>query len=399
MVSISRMAIAESSVKVTLAERGYDIIVGAGVLGSLGRRLLALGCSGKVGVVTDATVATLYSARAMRAIKSAGLDGRLIVVPAGERSKSLRWATRILDQLVKDRFERGSCLVALGGGVIGDLAGFAAAVYVRGIPFIQVPTTLVAQVDSSVGGKTGVNHPLGKNLIGAFYQPRLVLSDIATLKTLPTREWLGGLAEVIKYGVIADESLFAYLEDHIDLLLKMDEEPVRHIVTQSCRIKAEVVMEDERESDRRRILNYGHTIGHALESLGRYRSFIHGEAVAVGMVHEAALAHHLGICPSQVVTRQRELIRRAKLPVALPRVTFTDLWNAIQHDKKVAQGRVYSVFPERIGQVRIAPLERTDCKQWFQHRREVGLSTSTIVTSGGMSNGERAGNRWKPRNR
>src|SRR3982751_4234620 len=196
------MAIVESSVKVTLAERGYDIIVGAGLLGSLGRRLLALGFSGKVGVVTDATVANLYSARAMRAIKSAGLDGRLIVVPPGERSKNLRWATRILDQLVKDRFERGSCLVALGGGVIGDLAGFAGAVYLRGIPFIQVPTTLVAQVDSSVGGKTGVNHPLGKNLIGAFYQPRLVLSDIATLQTLPRREWLGGLAEVIKYGMI-----------------------------------------------------------------------------------------------------------------------------------------------------------------------------------------------------
>ncbi len=362
------MAIVESSVKVSLAERSYDIVVGAGLLDSLGRRLQALGFCGKVGVVTDAAVGKLYASRAMRAIKAAGLDGHLIVLPAGERTKTLRWVTRVLDELVKGRFERGSALVALGGGVIGDLTGFAASVYLRGIPFIQVPTTLVAQVDSSVGGKTGVNHPLGKNLIGAFYQPRLVLSDIATLKTLPPREWLGGLAEVIKYGMIADEPFFMYLEQHMDALLKMEAEPVRHIVTQSCRIKAAVVMEDERESDRRRILNYGHTIGHALESLGKYKTLIHGEAVAIGMVHEAALSRHLGLCRQDLVSRQRDVIHRAGLPDSLPKMTFTDLWSAMQHDKKVAQGRVYSVFPERIGQVRIAPLERSDCKKWFLNR-------------------------------
>jgi 3-dehydroquinate synthase len=363
------MAIIESSVKVSLAERSYDIVVGSGLLDSLGRRLHALGLCGKVGVVTDATVGKLYGARAMRAIKSAGLDGHLIVVPAGERTKTLRWTTRILDELVKERFERGSALVALGGGVIGDLTGFAAAVYLRGIPFVQVPTTLVAQVDSSVGGKTGVNHPLGKNLIGAFYQPRLVLIDIATLNTLPVRQWLGGLAEVIKYGMIADESFFIYLEQHMASLLRMEEEPVRHIVTQSCRIKAAIVMEDERESDRRRILNYGHTIGHALESLSKYRTFIHGEAVAIGMVHEAALSRHLGFCKPDLVNRQADVIRRAGLPDALPSVSFTDLWTAMQHDKKVAKGCVYSIFPERIGQVRIAPLDRSDCKRWFLNRR------------------------------
>lgn len=363
------MAIVESSVKVSLAERSYDIVVGAGLLDSLGRRLQALGFCGQVGVVTDAAVGKLYGPRVMRAIKSAGLEGHLIVLPAGERTKTLRWVTRVLDELVKERFERGSALVALGGGVIGDLTGFAASVYLRGIPFIQVPTTLVAQVDSSVGGKTGVNHPLGKNLIGAFYQPRLVLSDIATLKTLPRREWLGGLAEVIKYGMIADEPFFKYVEQHMDSLLKIEEEPVRHIVTQSCRIKAAVVMEDERESDRRRILNYGHTIGHALESLGKYKTLIHGEAVAIGMVHEAALSHYLGLCTQELVSRQRDVIHRTGLPDTLPRVTFTELWTAMQHDKKVAKGRVYSVFPERIGQVRIAPLERSDCKQWFLNRR------------------------------
>lgn len=367
------MAIVESSVKVSLAERSYDIVVGAGLLDGLGRRLHALGFCGTVGVVTDSTVGKLYGARAMRAIKSAGLDGHLIVVPAGERTKTLRWAMRVLDELVKKRFERGSALVALGGGVIGDLTGFAAAVYLRGIPFVQVPTTLVAQVDSSVGGKTGVNHPLGKNLIGAFYQPRLVLSDIATLHTLRRREWLGGLAEVIKYGMIADASFFAYLEQHMQSLLRMEEEPVRHIVTQSCRIKAAIVMEDERESNRRRILNYGHTIGHALESLGQYRTFIHGEAVAIGMVHEAALSHHLGYCKPDLVRRQGDVIREAGLPGVLPSISFADLWNAMQHDKKVAKGRVYSIFPERIGQVRIAPLDRADCKRWFLNRRTAAV--------------------------
>jgi 3-dehydroquinate synthase len=363
------MAIVESSVKVSLTERSYDIVVGAGLLESLGRRLQALGFGGKVGVVTDSTVAKLYGARAVRAIKSAGLDGHLIVVPPGERTKTLRWVTRVLDELVQERFERGSVLVALGGGVIGDLTGFAAAVYLRGIPFIQVPTTLVAQVDSSVGGKTGVNHPLGKNLIGAFYQPKLVLIDIATLNTVPRRQWLGGLAEVIKYGVIADEPFFTYLEQHMDGLLKMEEEAVQHIVTQSCRIKAAIVMEDERESDRRRILNYGHTIGHALESLGKYRTLIHGEAVAIGMVHEAGLSYYLGICKQDLVRRQGDVIRRTGLPVTLPSASFTDLWTAMQHDKKVAKGRVYAIFPERIGQVRIAPLERADCKRWFLSRR------------------------------
>jgi 3-dehydroquinate synthase len=363
------MSIVESTVKVSLAERSYDIVVGAGLLDDLGRRLQELGFCGQVGVVTDAVVGKVYGSRAMRSIKSVGLNGHLIVLPAGERTKTLRWVTRVLDELVKGRFERGSALVALGGGVIGDLTGFAASVYLRGIPFIQVPTTLVAQVDSSVGGKTGVNHPLGKNLIGAFYQPRLVLSDIATLKTLPVREWLGGLAEVIKYGMIADEPFFTYLEQQMDPLLKMEEEPVRHIVTQSCRIKAAVVMEDERESNRRRILNYGHTIGHALESLGQYKTLIHGEAVAIGMVHEAALSYHLGLCRQDLVSRQRELICRAGLPDSLPKVTFTELWTAMQHDKKVAQGRLYSVFPERVGQVRIAPLERFECKKWFLNRR------------------------------
>jgi len=357
-------------VPVSLGERSYDIRIKPGVLGEIGRCLSSLGIHGKVGVVTNPVVGRGYASGVLRSLRAAGLDASMIVLPDGERAKSMRSVSTILDALIKARFERGSALVALGGGVIGDLTGFAASIYMRGIPFVQVPTTLVAQVDSSVGGKTGVNHPLGKNLIGTFFQPRLVLVDPDTLRTLPPREWKAGLAEVIKYGVIADETFFAYLEGHMDRLLRLEAEPVSHVIARSCEIKASVVAQDERESDLRRILNYGHTLGHALESLGGYRKLIHGEAVAIGMVQEADLARHLGRCAPDVVDRQRALVRRAGLPVAPPPTTFGKLWAAMQHDKKVAQGRVYCVLPERIGRVVIQPLEREICRQWFGQQQD-----------------------------
>ncbi len=357
------------SVTVSLGERSYDIRIKSGVLGEIGAHLCALGFKGAVGIVTNQVIGRLYAPAVLRSLRAAGLAPSTIVLPEGERTKSLRSVATILDALVKARFERGSALVALGGGVIGDLTGFAASIYMRGIPFVQVPTTLVAQVDSSVGGKTGVNHALGKNLIGTFYQPRLVLVDPDTLRTLPAREWVAGLAEVIKYGVIEDESFFAYLEQQMDSLLKLETEPVGRVIARSCEIKASVVARDEREADLRRILNYGHTIGHALESLGDYRKLIHGEAVAIGMVQEADLARHLGRCAPEVVERQRALIRRAGLPDALPAVTFARLWAAMQHDKKVAQGRLHCVLPERIGRVVIQPLERESCRQWFEQRQ------------------------------
>lgn len=360
----------EQCVKVSLADRSYDIVIKSGALAEIGKHLAGLGLSGKVGVVTDAVVGRLYALTVVRSLRSVGFEAHTIAIPGGERAKTLRQTSAILDTLAKRRFERGSVLVALGGGVIGDLAGFAAAIYMRGIPFVQVPTTLVAQVDSSVGGKTGVNHRVGKNLIGAFYQPRLVLIDPETLHTLPRREWVAGLAEVIKYGMIADGELFAYLEQSMDSLLKMEQNPVMRIITRSCEVKASVVSEDEYESDRRRILNYGHTIGHALESIGRYRRLIHGEAVAIGMVQEAALACALGLCPKEVVSRQRAVVRAAGLPDALPDVAFKELWDAMQHDKKVSHDRVYCVFPERIGKVVIAPLDRSAFKRWFTEQRQ-----------------------------
>lgn len=351
-------------VKVGLGKRSYDIVIGPGSLHRMGKYLQSLGLSGKVGVVTNPALARLYGISLKQALVKAGFTCHVLSIPEGERTKTLRWVSSIVDELVKHRFERRSALVALGGGVIGDITGFAASMYLRGIPFIQVATTLVAQVDSSVGGKTGVNHPSGKNLIGAFYQPSLVVSDTNTLRTLPRREWLAGLAEVIKYGVIADRKFFTFLEDRMEHILDMRETDVQTVVKRCCEIKAKVVGKDERESGLRRILNYGHTIGHALESLSRYRKYIHGEAVGIGMVHEALLAHYLELCSPAVADRQRTLIQRTGLPVRMPAHSFLKFWGAMGHDKKVAGGTIHCVLPRSIGHVQVMPLDPRAVRRW-----------------------------------
>jgi len=375
---LSRAAVVEQIVPVILGERSYDIALCPGLLATVGDRLKGLTTSTKVGVVTDRHVARHYLQGTLRSLRRAGYDPTPIILPPGERTKTLGTIGKILDALAKHKFERQSLLLALGGGVVGDITGFAAAIYQRGIPFVQVPTTLVAQVDSSVGGKTGVDHRLGKNLIGAFYQPRAVLIDPLTLRTLPRREWVAGLAEVIKYGIIADEEFFEFLEKEIPALLKLEEAPVTHVIKRSCEIKAQVVAADERESDRRRILNYGHTIGHALESLGGYRGLIHGEAVGVGLVQEADLARHMGLCGDEVVERIRSLVQRAGLSEQVAAISFKSLWSAMQHDKKVVGGRVIGVWPLRIGEVVIQPIEQQVCAEWFQgkHGRLIRTSSS-----------------------
>jgi 3-dehydroquinate synthase len=360
--------VAEQTIPVTLGERSYNIVLHPGLLGTVGDRLTAFTTSPKIGVVTDKHVASHYLQETLRSLCKAGYDPTPIILPPGERTKTLGTISKILDVLARQKFERQSLLLALGGGVIGDITGFAAAIYQRGIPFVQVPTTLVAQVDSSVGGKTGVDHRLGKNLIGAFYQPRAVLIDTLTLRTLPRREWIAGLAEVIKYGIIADEEFFAFLEQQMPALLKLKEEPVIHAIKRSCEIKAQVVVEDERESDRRRILNYGHTIGHALESLSGYRGLIHGEAVGIGLVQEADLASHMGLCGRDIVERIRSLVQRAGLSEQVTEASFTSLWGAMQHDKKVVGGRVIGIWPVQIGKVLIRPIERQVCAAWFQSK-------------------------------
>jgi len=365
-------SVAEQIVPVTLGERSYDIVLHPGLLASVGERLRSLTASPKIGVVTDKNVASHYLQGLLRSLCKAGYDPTPIILAPGERTKTLGTIAKILDVLVRHKFERKSLMLALGGGVIGDITGFAASIYKRGIPFVQVPTTLVAQVDSSVGGKTGVDHRLGKNLIGAFHQPCAVMIDPLTLRTLAPREWIAGLAEVIKYGIIADEEFFVFLEQEITALLKLGEAPVLHAIKRSCELKALVVGADERESDRRRILNYGHTIGHALESLSGYRGLLHGEAVGIGLVQEADLACYMGLCGGEVVERIRSLVQRAGLSDHVSHPSFRSLWGAMQHDKKVVAGQVVGVWPVRIGEVTIRPIERHVCAAWFRtkHGRE-----------------------------
>lgn len=360
------MSRAEQRVAVSLGSRSYDIVIKAGLMSELATRLHAITSTKQVGIVTDRHVAKHYLHAVLTQCKRAGFHPVPVVLSPGEKNKTLATVGKILDVLAKERFERKSLLLALGGGVVGDLTGFAAAIYQRGIPFVQVPTTLVAQVDSSVGGKTGVDHRLGKNLIGAFHQPKAVWIDPILLRTLPKREWIAGLAEVIKYGIIADKSFFDYLERTMPSLLRLDAQAVMQIVKRSCEIKAQVVAEDEQESDRRRILNYGHTIGHALESLGGYRSLIHGEAVGIGLVLEADLARYQGYCDSETVDRIRSVVLAAGLSDRVTTRSSGKVWTAMQHDKKVSQGKVVGVWPESIGRVRIAPLECAAFTEWFQ---------------------------------
>lgn len=367
-----------STVPVSLGQRSYDIVIQAGLLERLGGRLKKFGVKGKVGVVTDRHVARHYAKNILGALRRCDIEAVPIILAPGEQSKTLTTIEHILDTLARHRFERSSLLLALGGGVVGDLTGFAAAIYQRGIPFIQIPTTLVAQADSSVGGKTGVDHRLGKNLIGAFYQPRAVWIDPLTLRTLPMREWVAGLAEVIKYGIIADEQFFAFLQREMSGLLSRQPDIVAAVVKRSCEIKAEVVAADERESDRRRILNYGHTIGHALEALGGYESLIHGEAVGIGLVQEADLACYQGICDGTVVEKIRAVVQAVGLNDRMPGWSSAKVWTAMLHDKKVSGGHVVGVWPERIGHVRIAPIDERVFRRWHADSRTTSSGNRSL---------------------
>lgn len=344
-----------STVRVELGPRSYDIEIGTGTLGSLGRKMKALGLSGRVGVVTNDKVAPLYSRVLLESLRESGFTPSLFVIPDGEEYKSLAWASNTYDWLLTQRFDRRCALVALGGGVIGDLTGFVAATYMRGIPFVQVPTTLLSQVDSSVGGKTGVNHPLGKNMIGAFYQPQYVCTDVATLGTLPDEEFLSGMAEVVKYGVIFDEELFKFIEKDRGEILCKEPGALVHIIRRSCEIKAAVVARDERESGLRAILNYGHTVGHAVEALTGYTGYRHGEAISIGMVVAARLAHRSGLCGRDVEARVEAVLSALGLPVRFPALSPDAVLSAISRDKKSEGGKVKMVLPLRIGEVVITP--------------------------------------------
>lgn len=341
------------NVKVPLGQRSYEIRIGRGLLSRLGAECAKLKLGRRCAVISDANVARHYGKTALRSLARAGFEPFLITVPAGETAKSLKSVQSCYDRLVAHRLERKSFIVALGGGVTGDLAGFVSATYLRGIPFVQVPTTLLAQVDSSVGGKVGVNLKAGKNLVGAFYQPRLVLCDLDTFKTLPTREYRSGLAEVIKYGIIYDAALFKQLERELPKLLRRDPNILAGVVARCCEIKAEVVAQDETDAGLRAILNFGHTVGHGLEAISGYGKYLHGEAISIGQVAASEISAQLTGLRADEVESIRALFRRAGLPVAvkLSAAQRKKLLAAMRLDKKVSGGEIKFVLARKIGKV------------------------------------------------
>lgn len=342
----------KKTLQVDLGDRSYPIHVGSGLLGQ--DQLIRPYLRGRqVLVVSNTTVAPLYLESLLASLPD--LDTDSVILPDGEQYKSLETCMQVYDRLLQRRFDRKCMLIALGGGVIGDLTGFVAASYQRGVDFIQVPTTLLAQVDSSVGGKTGVNHPLGKNMIGAFHQPRCVIADTAVLATLPDREMSAGMAEIIKYGLIRDQSFFDWLETHVDALLSHDEAALTEAILRSCAIKAEVVAADEREGGLRAILNLGHTFGHAIETASGYGNWLHGEAVGAGMVMAAHLAQDLGWIDQQQYQRARDLIVRAGLPAAPPdTMTAERFLELMAVDKKAEGGQIRLVLQQAIGKAVVA---------------------------------------------
>jgi len=336
-----------NTVTVDLGEQSYPIHIGNGLL-DMPELLTERTSSTDIMVVTNETIAPLYLNKVQMAFRSHRVEN--VVLPDGEKYKNLEELNRIFDLLLKKRYVRDCTLVALGGGVVGDMTGFAAACYQRGVPFLQIPTTLLAQVDSSVGGKTGVNHPLGKNMIGAFYQPISVLIDTNTLTTLDDRQLCAGLAEVIKYGLIRDAGFFAWLEEHMDNLLARDPQALEYAIRCSCENKAAVVSTDEREAGMRALLNLGHTFGHAIEAGLGYETWLHGEAVAVGMILAARLSARLGWMEPTDVARVEAIIEKARLPTLIPQdVTPTRMRELMFVDKKVRGGKIRLVLLQGIG--------------------------------------------------
>ncbi|HEY7330626.1 MAG TPA: 3-dehydroquinate synthase [Gemmataceae bacterium] len=355
------------TIRVQLGERSYDIVVASSDIAGLGSFARQRVKVSRAFIVTDEHVIE-HADKVAASLGDAGFQSQLVSLPAGESQKSLAVASYLYDQLAESGADRKTLVVAVGGGVIGDLAGFVAATWNRGLPLLMVPTTLLAMVDSSVGGKVGINHPLGKNLIGAFHQPVGVWIDTAFLSTLPDREYRSGLAEVVKYGVILDAELFSYLEQHTEAILARNAECVRHIVARSCRLKANVVEQDEREeTGLRAVLNYGHTFAHAFETVGGYGAWLHGEAVSAGMICASRLAERRGLVGSDVTERQRCLLQTFALPIAPEPWPVDDLLATMRRDKKAVAGKLRFVLPRRLGEVALFDdVPESDVRQVLQ---------------------------------
>lgn len=341
---------------VDLDERSYPVYIGFDILRDAGNFI----DSNLVCIITNPVVANLYSEPLISGIERAGRKTHEILIPEGERSKDISHVMDVYDSLIGARAQRSTPLLALGGGVVGDVGGFVAATYMRGIPYIQVPTTLLSQVDSSVGGKTGVNHPRGKNLIGVFYQPKFVLIDINTLSSLPKKEFLSGISEVIKYGVISRSHLFDYLEDNREKIIAKDADSLQHIVRESIKIKADIVSRDERESGLRSILNFGHTLGHAIERLSGYGSLRHGEAVAKGISAATLISKKIGMISEDEGKRIMNLLESYGFDLALPSFSRKQYVDAINNDKKAQDSQINFVLTEGIGYVSLKKMTATD---------------------------------------
>jgi 3-dehydroquinate synthase len=336
------------TLKVELADRSYPIHIGKNLISDASLILPYLKRK-HVAIVTNTTVAPLYLEQLSQSLQAAGVTVIAIILPDGEAYKNSATLNTIYDTLLQNRCERSTTLIALGGGVIGDLTGYAAATYLRGVPFIQIPTTLLSQVDSSVGGKTGINHPLGKNMIGAFYQPQLVLADIDTLQTLPAREFSAGMAEVIKYGLIRDAKFFDWLELNMASLMQLDEDTLSYAIFRSCQNKADVVAKDEHEQGDRALLNLGHTFGHAIENAMGYGVWLHGEAVAAGSMMAADLSRRMGWLSESEVTRIQNSFVAADLPVTAPKLGVERYLDLMGLDKKVENGKIRLILQQGIG--------------------------------------------------
>ena len=334
---------------VNLGENSYRILIDSGSLPQLGQHCREAGLCGSAALITNTTVSALYGQVARSSLEQAGNSVVMIEIPDGEEFKNAATLNSVYDALIEGGIDRKSFIVALGGGVVGDLAGFAAATYLRGIPFVQVPTTLLSQVDSSVGGKTAIDHPRGKNLIGAFYQPKLVLIDTDTLKTLPEREYRAGMAEVVKYGVVFDSSFFRFLENSVDAIMNLENNQLQHVILRCCQLKATVVEQDEKESGLRAILNYGHTLGHAIETAAGYGELVHGEAVAIGMALAARISQKHGYCSAEDVDRIGGLLTVFGLSLAPPAICHDHLLAALVTDKKSRGGAICFICNRGIG--------------------------------------------------
>jgi len=342
------------SLHVELGRRSYEIVIGSGYLAETATFLRRHVTITHAVIITDDNVETPHAVSVAESLADEDTAVDLMVVEAGEQSKSVAMAERLWDQMLGANADRKTVVIAVGGGVIGDLAGFVAATYARGLTYVQIPTTLLAQVDSGVGGKVAINLPRAKNMVGAFWQPAIVLIDTRALSTLPRREYLAGLGEVVKYGVIRDAAFFAFLEGHVEQILARDDTVLKRVIARCCQLKAEVVQADEREeSGLRAILNYGHTFAHALEAATCYEQFLHGEAVSIGMLCASRLAESLGMVPPEFTARQRDLLAAFTLPVSLPSIDRRVFLEAMQTDKKVAHGRLRFVLPTALGDVRL----------------------------------------------